>query len=112
MLLRGVKSLLPRCGVAGCPERANGSTRTLRLGEMVGDELEQAVHLPIPAEMCLTVVEALPAVAAGGHHRVGAGRVHLRHLDAEGPVGDLVGTVVGDHADAAVANSHPGTARQ
>src|SRR6185437_12095907 len=70
---------------------------------MIGDELEEAPHAAVPAEVRTAVVEALAAVAAARDYGVGAGRVELGHLDAERAVAKLVGAVVRNHSAAPAA---------
>src|SRR6266545_7762447 len=77
-----------------------GRARRLRIAarcspvELVGDELQQAAHRLVPVEMRAAVVERLPAVRATRQPKVGAGRIHLSHLDAERLVTELVGSTI------------------
>src|SRR5512132_2564663 len=68
------------------------------VGQVLGDEREQAPHRLVPTEMQLTIVERLPAVGTARHSHFGTRRIDLPHLDLERLVAQFVGAMVGDDA--------------
>ena len=70
---------------------------------MLGDELEQAFHAPLPRVKVAPVVERLPAVRAARDGHVGARRVDLPHLERERAMAQCVGAAIRDDAATAAA---------
>src|SRR6266496_2321666 len=72
-------------------------------GEVVTDQLDQALDLHRPAGVRLAVHEIQPAAAAGHHHGFGAGRLDLPLLQLERLLAQAGRAVDEEHARAAAA---------